>query len=149
MQPGLKINKNHRESMRNGIKLWSGAKMCGQSYTGTVKIVCEQRGNTNRWKEREEENTSDSKNHLSVLHIRVRTSPQRDQELVFHCQRQHTASLAGQTAPSDSPPRLMQSAVIFSLFFFHVSLSRVNRALVFPWETPGMSAVCFFMIYSQ
>lgn len=44
-----------------------------------------QRGNTeeNRWKEREEENRSGSTDHLSALHIRGRTRPHHDQELVF------------------------------------------------------------------
>lgn len=53
--------------------------------------------------ERENGENCDSEGHLSVLSIRGGTIPQREQELVFPCQSQQAASLAGHTSPSDNP----------------------------------------------
>lgn len=62
-----------------------------------------------RWKQREEENTDDGVDQLSVLNIRRLTIPQNEQELVLSCQRQHTTSLACQTSTSDNLPHLIRS----------------------------------------
>lgn len=96
---------------RYNPKLWWGGKSAKRLVP--TCSVWKQRGNTrgSRWKESGRRKQQRWKS-LSVLDICGRTGPPHDQELVFSCQRKPRASPAGQAATFDSPPRLIQSAVI-------------------------------------